>query len=208
MPKFFRWLVVCALALPLEAHAAFEEGRHYLEVPFPLPVETGSRIEVREFFWYGCPHCHTLEPVLERWLRKKPKNAEFVRTHWTIPRTMVQAQAYYAFQELGALDKLHGPFFKAIHEQGRRLDDEASIAQFVGAQGIDAGKFRAAFNSFGTRLNLEKAKRLNDGYRIDSVPTIVVDGKYLTSPSMAGGEEAVTNVIEELIQKAARARKR
>lgn len=208
MPKLLRLLAICVLALPFGAHAAFEEGRHYLEVPFPQPVETGNRIEVREFFWYGCLHCHTLEPVLDRWLRTKPKNVEFVRTHWTIPSTSVQAQAFYAFQDLGALDKLHGAFFRAIHAHGRRLDDEASIAQFVAEQGLDPAKFRAALTSFGVRLNVDKAKRLNDAYGINSVPTVVVDGKYITSPAMAGGEEAMLKVVEELIQKAAKARKR
>lgn len=208
MPKLLRLLAVFVLALAFRVDAAFEEGRHYLEVPFPQSVETGNRIEVREFFWYGCPHCHTLEPVLERWLRNKPKNVEFVRTHWTIPRTLVQAQAFYAFQDMGALDKLHSALFRAIHTDGQQLNDEASIAQFVAKQGLDPAKFRAAFNSFGVRLNVEKAKRLNEVYRIESVPTIVIDGKYMTSAGMAGGEQALPKVLDQLIQKAVQARKR
>lgn len=209
MSTLIRLIAACVLLLPVAAQsAAFEEGRHYLEVPFPQPVETGERIEVREFFWYGCPHCYTLEPALERWLRNKPKNAEFVRTPWKDPRGVTQGQAYYAFAAMGVLDKLHPALFRAVHAQGRRLDDEASIAQFVAEHGLDPAKFRAALNSFGVRLNWEKAKRLNETYGVNSVPLLVVDGKYITSPLMAGSAEAAVNVVDQLVLRAARERKR
>jgi thiol:disulfide interchange protein DsbA len=207
MLRTLRLLALAALVLPLTTLAAgFEEGRHYTELAFPQPVETGNQIEVREFFWYGCPHCYTLEPTLERWIATKPKNVAFVRTPGTAPRWLVHAQAFYAADSLGVSAKLHSAMFKAMHEQKRPLDDEASLLKFVAEQGVDAAKFKAALNSFGTKLNVEKAKRLNEAHTINSVPALVVDGKYQTSPAMAGGEAAVIKVVEHLVQKAQAAR--
>ena len=204
MLRPFRPLILALLALPLAVGAApFEEGRHYTELAFPQEVETGKQIEVREFFWYGCPHCYTLEPTLERWLANKPKNVEFVRTPGAAPHWLLHAQVFYAAETMGVTAKLHPALFKAIHEQKRSLNDEASVLKFVAEQGIDAAKFKEALNSFGTRLKVEKAKRMNEAYTIHSVPMLVVDGKYLTGPSMAGGEAAVIKVVEFLVQKAA-----
>lgn len=205
--KRFLALTVSLLALaPAFLHAAFEEGRHYAEVPFPQPVETGKQIEVREFFWYGCPHCYTLEPSLNRWLKKKPANVAFVRTPGTAPRWLAHAQAFYTFEALGLAERLHPAFFAAVQRGKPPLNDEQSIAQFAKEHGVDPAKFREAFNSFGVRLNVEKAKRLNEAYGINSVPTITVDGRYVTSPAAAGGEEAVLEVIDFLVQKASRER--
>jgi thiol:disulfide interchange protein DsbA len=200
-------LVVSLLALaPVLVHGGFEEGKQYAELPFPQPVETDKQIEVREFFWYGCPHCYTLEPGLSRWLKKKPSNVAFLRTPGTAQRWLVHAQAFYTFEALGVTERLHPAFFQAVQQGKRRLDDEQSIVQFAQEHGVDQTKFRDAFNSFGVRLDVEKAKRLNEAYAINSVPTITVDGKYVTSPSLAGGEEAVLRVIDFLVQKAARER--
>lgn len=205
--KRFLALTVSLLALaPVLVFAAFEEGKHYAELPFPQPVETGKQIEVREFFWYGCPHCYTLEPTLSRWLTKKPANAAFVRTPGTAARWLTHAQAFYTFEVLGVTERLHPAFFAAVQQGKRRLDDEQSLVQFAKEHGVDPAKFREAFNSFGVRLNVEKAKRLNEAYAVNSVPTITIDGKYVTSPSLAGGEEAVVRVIDFLVQKAARER--
>lgn len=209
MSKTLRLLAAALMLLPIAViGAGFEEGRHYTELVFPQEVETGKQIEVREFFWYGCPHCYTLEPALDRWIATKPKNVAFVRTPGTAPRWLVHAQAYYAAESLGMVPKLHPALFKAMHEQKRPLEDEASLLNFVAEQGVDAAKFKAALNSFGTRLNVEKAKRLNEAYTVNTVPALVVDGKYLTSPAMAGGEAAVIKVVEHLVQKAQTARKR
>ncbi len=195
------------MLFPVLARAEFTEGRQYMQVPFPTPVETGNRIEVREIFWYGCSHCYVLEPGLTRWLKQLPANAQFVRTPATAsPRWAIHAQAYYAFEALGAMEKLHGVFFKAVQEQPGALNDEKGIADFVARHGIDRKKFTEAFNSFGVRLKLEKAKQVNQDLNINSVPTLVVDGKYLTSAAMAGGEEALFKLLDQLIGKAAKER--
>lgn len=200
---------VAALVMTvLFAHSlpAAESPAPYQELPFPPPVETGTRIEVREFFWYGCPHCYTLEPVLNTWLKKLPAHAGFVRTPGAAPHWLVHAQAYYALESLGALGTVHEPLFKAIQTDRRGYGDEASLTQFVASQGVNAAKFREAFRSFGVRLKVERAKKLNSEYMVSSVPTLVVDGKYLTSPSMAGGEEAMLKLVDQLIERARRER--
>jgi protein dithiol oxidoreductase (disulfide-forming) len=207
MNKLLSMAFLC-LILPQTGVAGFEEGKHYYEVSFNQPVETGDKIEVREFFWYGCPHCYDLEPVLTRWLKRLPANAGFVRTPGVAPRWLIHAQAYYALDSLGAAEKLHAAFFDAMHKQKRKLPDEAALMQFVAEHGVDSKQFQQAFNSFGVRLKLERAKRLNQDLGIASVPSFVVDGKYLTSPSMAGGEREVLEVMSYLIQKAARERRR
>lgn len=202
------WLLAVIL-VPALAQAAVVEGKHYTAVPFPVAVETGNKVEVREIFWYGCSHCYVLEPGLTRWLKKLPANARFVRTPGTVsPRWVIHAQAYYTFEALGAgaMEKLHGAFFKAVQEQPGALNDEKGIADFVARHGIDRKKFTEAFNSFGVRLKLEKAKQVNQDLNINSVPTLVVDGKYLTSAAMAGGEEAMFKLLDQLIGKAAKER--
>lgn len=194
--------------LPGLVHAGFEEGRHYMVLPFPAAVETGNKIEVREIFWYGCPHCYVLEPTLASWVKKMPANAQFVRTPGTAPRWMIHGQAYYTFEALGVLDKLHSAFFKTVQEQPTAFNDEKAITGFAVSQGVDRKKFDEAFNSFGVRLRLEKAKQLNQDLNINSVPTIVVDGKYLTTTAMAGGEGAMLKLLDDLIGKAAKERKK
>ena len=203
------WLLAVIL-VPALAQAAVVEGKHYTAVPFPIAVETGNKVEVREIFWYGCPHCYTLEPGLASWLKKLPAHAQFVRTPGTVSaRWATHAQAYYTFETLGILEKVHGAFFKAVQEQKQgELNDEKGIAEFAVRQGIDRAKFSEAFNSFGVRLKLEKAKQLNQDLNLDSVPSVVVDGKYLTSPAMAEGEAQFYKVLDELISKAAKERKK
>lgn len=191
---------------PFSVATALEKGRDYVLLPTPQPVETGDQIEVREFFWYGCPHCYSLEPALERWLKRKPANVAFVRTPATAPRWLPHARAFYAFAALGATERTHAALFRAIHEQKRRLDTEQELAEFAQEQGIDPGKFRNAYNSFGVRTQLEKAKQTNAAYQVTSVPMFAVDGKYLTGPSLVGSEAAFLTVLDQLVQQAARER--
>lgn len=203
-----RLLLMLGLLLPLPlAAASYVENRHYFELALPQPTETGSKVEVREFFWYGCPHCWQLEPEVERWLRKMPANAQFVRTPGVGGRWLIHARAYYAFEALGALKRVHVPFFRALHEQKRPLDTEEALVQFAAENGVDKNKFREAFSSFGVRVKLDKARQLNMEAGISSVPTFLVDGRYLTSPAMAGGNGEMFKVVEFLVQKVARERK-
>lgn len=199
--RLYPWMLLLLFA-PLNPAMSLEKGRDYIALPKPQPVETGSKIEVREFFWYGCPHCYALEPTIAAWLKRKPAYVEFIRTPATAPNWLTHAQAYYAFAALNATAKTHDALFRAIHQQNRRLNDESSLAQFAAEQGIDAKKFIEAFNSFGVRTNVEKAKRLSAAYEVSSVPMLAVDGKYLTSASMTGSEDAMMKALDQLVQQA------
>lgn len=205
--------LIVALALLLSAfapaRAEFLEGVEYVLVTPAQPVITDRKIEVREVFMYGCPHCFNLEPTLNRWLKTKPANSEFVRMPAVFRPTLEpHARAFYAFQAMGMVEKLHGPFFRALHVDKQALNDEASIAQFVAAHGGKADEFRRAYHSFGVDAQVKEVMRLAPAYGVDSVPTFIVDGKYRTNATMAQGGENLMRVIEFLIKKSAAERKR
>lgn len=210
MKKLFALVFTVLSGLPWALQAEPLEGVEYVRLAQPQPVSTGTRIEVREFFWYGCGHCYALEPHLEKWLKHLPKNVAFVRTPGMAPNWVAHAQAYYAFESLGAVDRLHRAFFDAVQNarrtatpQAMPLSDEDSIAKFVAQHGVDAGKFREAFGSFDVGRKLGQARQLNNDYRVESVPTLFVDGRYMTNANIAGGYDKVPEVLNFLIRKAA-----
>jgi thiol:disulfide interchange protein DsbA len=199
-----------ALALLLVPFAAgaetFQAGRDYQALTFPVAPETGKKVEVREFFWYGCPHCYALEPELKAWLKHLPANAEFIRTPGVAPRWLTHAQIFYALQAMGLEEKYHTVIFDAV-QRGEPIDDEDAAAAFLSHHGVDAQKFQDAFNSFGVHMKLEQAQHLNEAFGIDSVPTFVIDGKYKTGPEMAGSSARLFQIVDYLIGKAARERR-
>ncbi len=208
-----RLLYGLALGLAFTAQAApvaYLEGVEYLRLDQIQPVETGDKIEVREVFWYGCPHCYVLEPVLGKWLKTLPANARFVRmpgAQWH-PTFEPHARAYYAFEALGLVDKLHQPLFDAIHARGQPLGDEASIATFVAGQGVKEADFRKAYNSFGVGVKVRNAKQYTERAGLRSVPMLVVDGRYITSATHAGTHEDALKVVDHLIKKIAAERRK
>jgi thiol:disulfide interchange protein DsbA len=202
------YLLLAFMFAPLAAWAEYTEGVEYIEVP-RQPVETGAKIEVREFFWYGCPHCYHLEPVLASWRKTLTPKAEFVRSPAIFRDTWgIHARAYFALQALGMAEKLDSAVFKAIHEQNRFLDSETDLTAFMVEQGVDEKRFSDAFHSFSMEKSLKRAVELQKLYSINSVPTFVVDGRYLTSPALTHGNEEVVKVLDFLIAKAAKERKK
>ncbi len=183
------------------SQAGFEAGTHYVELGVGQQAGADGKIEVREFFWYGCPHCYRLEPYLEAWLEKRPADVAYVRTPGVARAWISHAKAYYTFEALGITEKVHRPFFDAIHKGGQKLADESSIKAFLANYGVDSEAFTKAFNSFGVRTQVENAKQLNFRYAVESVPSITVGGRYKTSASMAGSEGRLMQVIDHLIQK-------
>ena len=204
LPRGFAAVALSFLALAVGPALALDPSE-YRTLPVRQAVQAPEgKVEVREFFWYGCPHCYALEPRIDAWLERKPANVEFVRTPATGGRWLVHAQAYYAFEALEATERLHGAMFRAIHEQNRRLDSLPALADFAAEQGVDPDRFREAFNSFGVRTQLERAKQINAAFQITSVPMFAVDGKYVTSVAMTRGEQRLFQVLEELVQRAAK----
>ena len=191
------------LLLPFSGQAQLLEGVEYTRVS-PQPVETGGKVEVREFFWYGCSHCYALEPSLDKWLKTLPKSAQFVRTPAVFnEQWAVHARAYYAFETLGITAKMHHALFHALHADKRPLNNADGLAAFVAEKGGDRTAFLDAYNSFGMQANLNRALQAARAYNIESVPTLIVDGKYMTNANIAGGYDKVPKVLDFLIKKAA-----
>jgi thiol:disulfide interchange protein DsbA len=193
-----RWLswftfIACVASLaaaPAQAQPAPVAGRDYTLVKPPQPTDTGSKIEVREFFWYGCPHCAHLQPSLRAWLKRKPADAELKHQPAAFQESWLQlARTYYTIEALGLVDKLHYEVFDAIHNQ-HTLDpatlarDPASLFNWVASKGVDRKKFVAAYNSFGVLSRTKGTIDITERYGIQGTPTLVVDGRYLTAPSM------------------------
>lgn len=184
----------------------YQAGKDYFVLATPQPVE-GNKILVEEFFWYGCPHCNTLEPYINEYVKNLPANVNFVRIPVPGPSWKVQAQAFYAFEQLGVRDKVHTEFFKTWHVKGRELKDEASITTFAGEHGVDKDKFRQAYHSFGVNTQVERARQRFVAYRLEGVPSLIVDGKYNVQPGRVGDANAL-KVVDFLVKKAATERKK
>lgn len=162
------------------------EGRHYQRLNQALPTPPG-KIEVLEFFWYGCPHCYAFDPVLETWLKSLPADVAFRRVHVGFRANIkLHQRLFYALEAMGKEAEVHDRVFAAFHRDRLNLDDEASIFELVGRLGLDLAKFKAAFNSFGVQTKAQQATKLSEDFRIDGVPALGIGGRFLTSPSMAG----------------------
>ena len=187
----------------------FTEGQHYQRISPSVPTSVGNdKVEVVELFWYGCPHCYTLEPYIEQWLPVKPEAAEFVRLPATLnPSWTAHARTFYALELLGELDRMHPIMFQAIHDQRRRLRDLRSITKFVAQQGVDQDKFVEAYKSLPVQTKLKRASQLSRAYGLDGVPAVVINGKYRTTASMAGGYGQMLEVIDYLVDKESSASK-
>ncbi len=196
-------VVVLAATLAGGAGAqALEEGKQYVKLRNPQPTESGNKIEVIEFFSYGCPHCAHLEPFLDDWLKTLPPDVAFRRVPVLFNPSWVNlAKIYYTLEALGDESKLSPLVFKAIHEQGQNLSNEKTFTDWIAKQGVDPKKADDMLNSFAVNGKVNKAKSLAAAYRIESVPTLIVDGKYVTGPDKAGSQEAIPGVVNGLIAK-------
>jgi len=191
-------LTICA-ALSLTAHAA-QPGKDYIEIKPARATATPGKVEVLEFFWYGCPHCYQLEPDLLLWSKKLPRNVALVRQPAVLGESwMTLTQAYYALESLGEIPRLHGHLFNALHNEGRRFNSPESVVTWAATQGVNPDKLKAAFQSFTVHTKANRAKQISQEYRLEGVPALVINGKYLTSPSMAGGYAGALRVADELI---------
>jgi thiol:disulfide interchange protein DsbA len=178
----------------------FTEGVHYKLISPAVPTETGQgQVEVVELFWYGCPHCFDLEPFIQDWLETKSESIDFKRLPATLnPGWITHARTYFALESIGELERIHPLLFMAIHEQGRRLRDIHSITRFLSQQGVDTDKFIEAYESLEVQTKLNQASWLNQQYGASGVPAMVVNGRYLTSASMAGSYYNLFEVVNYL----------
>jgi thiol:disulfide interchange protein DsbA len=179
----------------------YKEGEQYKALAQPQATASADKIEVVELFWYGCPHCYRLEPVIGNWLKNKPDDVEFVRMPAIVgPPWELLAKAYYTAEFLGVMDTVHYALFDAIHKDKKKVVDEAAVQAIFEAQGVSAEDFRNTFNSFAVAVKVNNARMMTKRYAISGVPTIIINGKYNTSGSLAGSNENILKVVDYLVE--------
>jgi thiol:disulfide interchange protein DsbA len=166
------------------------------------PTQNQDKIEIIEFFWYGCPHCYSFEPDLTEWLKTAPKNVEFIRQPAIFSSLWEKhAKAYIVAEALGVVDKVHVAFFDAIQIKKQKLSSEDQLAKFFVAHGVDETEFRNTFNSFLVDAKLRQAKEMAPRYGITGVPAVIINGKYKTNGPLAGSHKKMIEVMNQLILK-------
>lgn len=204
---------VAAAAPPAAAQGSapppWQEGSNYTRIVPAQPTQVpAGQVEVLEFFWYACPHCYAMDPLIESWRKSKPAYVSFSR----VPVTWSEghrslARFYYTLESLGKLDQLHGEVFKEIHVNGNPLigadpSDEAQAeriqAAFVNKFGISEDTFKNAYHSFAVETAMQRADQLIQRYRIDGVPTFVINGKYIADVRSAGSPERLISLVDYL----------
>ncbi len=199
-------VLLAGLALSLSTRAQeepFIEGGHYELLDEVQAVQTGDKVEVVEMFWYRCPHCYRLEPYIIDWLKNIPENAEYVPMPALLnPRWEFDARVYYTFEALGVVDPLHALYFDAIHKHRQNMDTVEKLAAWAEGNGVDGQAIQNTFTSFAVENRLNLAGVMSRKYGITGVPAIIIDGRYRTSVSLAGGHDKLIEVINFLIEKA------
>jgi thiol:disulfide interchange protein DsbA len=181
------------------AQGGLQEGRDYKRVETPVPVAEG-KLEVVEFFGYWCPHCHAFEPALDAWAKKLPATVTFRRIPVAFsPGQEPLQRLYYAIEAMGQVDALHHKVFAALHVDRKRLNTESEILDWAKTAGVDTAKLGDTMKSFAVATKLRQSKQLADGYRIEGVPTLGIQGRFMTSPSIAGTPERALAVADALI---------
>ncbi|KQY11596.1 MULTISPECIES: thiol:disulfide interchange protein DsbA/DsbL [Massilia] len=219
-----RSLRFALLATVLAASTAFasptdpKSGVEYVTLAQPQPVQaTGKKVEVIEFFMYHCPHCNALEPQLEQWVKKQGDNIVFKRVH--LPSSGPndpEAHLRLTLEALGKAEEFQPKVFKAWHVDRLRLNTDAAIIDWASKNGLDRNKFLDAWNSFGVTTKLRRLPQITSDYKVDSVPTIIIDGKYQTSPALVYNSVKTQNepalfgatlqVMDALVAKAAKSK--
>ena len=180
------------------------EGQHYVRLSQPVAVfAEAGKIEVIDFFRYGCPHCYAFEPTLDAWAKQLPADVAFRRVPaaFGIESFVAHQRIFYALDSLGLVAAMHRKVFYGIHNERQRLDQPAEISAFMTKNGVDASKFMEAYGSFGTQAKLRQANQLVDGYKIDGVPAIGIQGRFFTSGTLAGDNPRSLAVADFLVQR-------
>lgn len=180
-----------------------EEGFDYRVLPIAQATEAKGKIEVIEFFWYGCPHCHDFEPQLDAWVKRQAKDVSVKKVPVAFRDDLLpHSQLFYALESLGK-SNLHAKVMETMHVGKKKLLSESDIADWAVSQGIEREAFLKAFKSFTVTSKARAANQIAQAYRIDGVPTVAVQGKYITSPSITAGSKArAIEAMDHLVNKA------
>ena len=185
-----------------------DAGIDYKTLEVAQAVEIAGKIEVMEFFWYGCPHCHAFEPALTAWSRTQSADVAFRRLPAQFNAAWAQhAKLYYALEEVGEVERSHKKCFDAIHVGGQSLSQEPEMIDWAARSGIDREKFSAALKSPGVAAKMAAARQTLVAYKVDGVPAMAVNGRFLTAPSIAGSHERCLQVVDYLVGEERRAKR-
>ena len=196
-----RLLMVFALvAAGFTAPAQAQGQQPYMELPQPIATD-GDGIEVIEFFWYGCSHCYAFEPYIERWEKTLPADVNFRRVPAMFNRNWAEAgRVYYTLEAMNLLDRLHRPLFDAIHQQRLRITQESQLRDWLTRQKVDVDKFFATAESFTVESKLKRAAVLTEASRINGVPAMLINGRYLVSAEV-GSQEKMLQIVDTMIDR-------
>jgi protein dithiol oxidoreductase (disulfide-forming) len=198
MNRLRRTLIALLVLAPL---AGFAQPR-YTELKPPQPIEAPEgKIEVTEFFWYGCIHCYNLQPVIEPWAKKLPSEVHYRRLPAVFnERWAHDAAIFYTFEALGLVEKLHRPLFDAIHRNRLRTDNRQALFEWLEKNGVDPKKFEETYKSFGVQSKTRRAAQLSAGYKIEGTPAMAVHGRYTVSAEQGGSREGMLATVEHLVE--------
>ncbi len=197
MRRDFLKLLALGLAAP---RLALAQKVTYSTLPQEQHTYNPGKIEVAEFFWYGCPHCYNLEPFIETWLKKKPADVAFVRIPAILDDDWARdAAIFYAFDAMGMLDKLHRPLFDAIHRSRLRTNSSAAFNEWLEKNGVEPKKFEAVIKSPSVDTAVKRAVRLTSAYRVDGTPMMAVQGKYTISARQAGDQQGMLEAVDYVV---------
>jgi thiol:disulfide interchange protein DsbA len=177
------------------------EGTNYVRLGQPVPVTANGKIEVIEFFWYGCPHCNAFEPTLDAWQKSLPADVGFRRVPIAFSEEpfVAHQKIFFALEALGLVNTMHRKVFYAIHNDHMRLAKPDEIEAFMVKNGVDAAKWHDAYNSFSVQTKISQARQLSQAYKVDAVPAMGVQGRYFLTGTMAGGNEKMPAVADALV---------
>ena len=196
--------IILALLCTAQVLAEPQAGKDYTVLKPAQATNSGNKIEVLEFFFYGCSHCFKLHPLLSAWEKKMPKDVDFIFVPAIFnPSWEPMARTLYALEAMGQRAQLHDALFNAWNVNNIDLTDETKIADFVAQHGIDRKKFSDAYNSFSMQSKVTRAKQMQQSYGIRGTPTLIVDGKYLIT---ALHPAETIEVLNALIDKARKER--
>lgn len=202
--NIFRILLIITFAFGLNpAHAEdFDEGIEYSVIKTPVATSQPDKVVVTEMFWYGCPHCFRFEPYVVKWKQSMPAGAVVEQVPSVLnPSWMEHARAFYALQLMGETQRTHDKIFAALHLKNQLLNNVDSMAEFVAGLGVDEQEFRKNYHSFPVDTMIRKSRKKERQYGHRGVPAVIVNGKYLTSASMAGSNSRMIQVIDYLVKK-------
>ena len=199
--EFVAAVGLAGIAAGAHAQGGGGEGFEFKSVKPQAPTDApAGKIEVIEFFWYGCPHCNALEPVLKEWEKKLPADVAFRKVHvpWQV---QAHQQLFFTLETMGRAEALNDKVFAAIHVDRNKLDQPEAMADLVAKHGVDRKQFLDTYGSFGVRTKMQRATQLAAAYKIDGVPTFGVGGRYVTAPSMVGSNAGALKMVEQLVDR-------